>query len=64
MRDTRITYLTLKVKVRWDDDAWGGDWEDVAIDLSQRLFYGNEENTPEAVEVIHTELLDAEEVQQ
>jgi hypothetical protein len=64
VRDPRVTYLTLKVKVLWDDDTWGGDWEEVAIDLSQRLFHGNEEHTPEAVEVLHTELLDAEEVQQ
>jgi hypothetical protein len=53
----KVTYITLTVKVRYDADTWTSE-DDVAIDLSERLFSSNDDYAPEAVEVVYTEQVD------
>lgn len=51
--------ITMLVRVQFDADTWGVDaLDEVASDLSLRLFYGNDDFAEETVIVTYTETLD------
>jgi|694.fasta_scaffold155489_3 hypothetical protein len=62
MMDPRTAEITLRVRVRFDANTWGEDLGEVAIDLSGRLFHGNDDCAEEAVEVLFTETVEQVEV--
>lgn len=63
MKNPKWVDVHFRIWVKYDADVWGDPTTDpsaedlMCIDLSQRLFDGNEENVDEALEVVATETL-------
>jgi hypothetical protein len=54
-----IAEITLRIRVEFDPDTWGaGALDEVASDLSLRLFCGNDDQADEAAVVTCVETLD------
>jgi hypothetical protein len=54
-----IAEITLRIRVEFDQDTWGpGALDEVASDLSLRLFCGNDDHADEAATVTCIETLD------
>jgi hypothetical protein len=64
MKNPKWVDVHFRIWVLYDADVWGDPTTDpsaedfMCIDLSQRLFDGNEENTDEALKVVATETVD------